>query len=473
MSTCEIDRWSTRRQFLHASGGTFATLLGAGLLANLTADEARGANIDQPYPPRRPHFAPRAKQVIFLYMSGGVSHLESFDPKPQLSRDHGKTIVPGEGREFAGRTAYFQKPHWRFRRHGQCGMEVSEIFPHTATCVDDICLIRSMRTDHINHYESALGIHTGSFNVTRPSIGSWVSYGLGTENQNMPSAMVIAPALPYAGAQLWSSDFLPAAHQSTRVIPGPQPIANLEPSLPLELQSLELELLERMNQQHLAGRAGDTTGLSARIGTFQTAFGMQMEAPEIFDLAQESDSTLRMYGVESSSTRGFAWQCLMARRLVERGVRFVELIDSGSSANWDSHRNMQDHVPRARDVDQPIAALLKDLKSRGMLSETLVVWTTEFGRPPYDAAPDGKGRGHQHFAFSTWLAGGGVKPGVIHGATDEYGLSVIEDEVHVHDLHATILYLMGLDHERLTYRYAGRDFRLTDVSGTVVKPILA
>ena len=349
---------------------------------------------------------------------------------------------------------------------------MSTLFPQVGTCVDDIALIRSMHTDHSNHYNATLGMHTGSFAFARPSIGSWVSYGLGTLNQNLPSFITIAPRQTYAGTQVYASDFLPGAHQGTLVVPGPQPIANVKPRVGMSRQELELAALRRLNRQHLARRSGHALA-EARIKSFETAFGMQMAAPEAFDLSGESDATHDLYGLERGSTEGFAWQCLAARRLVERGVRFVELIDTGSSGNWDSHGNMMDHVKLAKNVDQPIAALLKDLKARGLLEDTLVVWTTEFGRTPFNNKADATGREHHNWAFSSWLAGAGVKPGIVHGATDEYGMKPIEDAVHVHDFHATILHLMGLEHEKLTYRHSGRDYRLTDVYGEVVDGVLA
>ncbi|HQR44318.1 MAG TPA: DUF1501 domain-containing protein, partial [Gemmatales bacterium] len=324
-----------------------------------------------------------------------------------------------------------------------------------------------MTSDHTNHYEATLGIHTGSFTFARPSIGSWLSYGLGTMNRNLPSFMVIAPQSPYAGSQVWGSDFLPAAHQGTLVVPGTEPVANVQRRVPSSrLQELELDHLSRMNKRHLASRADDPL-LAARMKSYQTAFGMQAEMPEVFDFSKETDATLKLYGLERGSVKGFAWQCLVARRLVERGVRFVELIDVGSSNNWDAHGDMMTHVPLARNVDQPIAGLLRDLKQRGMLKDTLVVWTTEFGRTPFNAAADAKGREHHHWVFSSWLAGAGVKPGMTYGESDEYGIRPQSNPVHVHDFHATILHLMGLDHERLTYRHSGRDYRLTGVSGTV------
>lgn len=462
----------SRRTFLRSMVG--GSVLLPGLVSQLLAEDgARSAPVD-PLLPRAPHFTPKAKRVIFLYMSGGVSHVDSWDPKPKLFADAGKSIAVDE---FQGRKGDFKmfakRPQWKFSPHGRCGTEVSDLFPHMAGCVDDLCVIRSMKSDHTNHYEATLGIHTGSFTFARPSIGSWLSYGLGTVNRNLPSFIVIAPKSPYAGGQVWASDFLPGAHQGTLVLPGAEPVANIKRRAATgRLQELELAAMAKMNQRHLAMRADDPL-LNARIKSFETAFGMQAEMPEVFDLSKETDATLQLYGLSRGSTQGFAWQCLVARRLAERGVRFVELIDVGSSDNWDAHGDMLTHTPLARNVDRAIAGLLRDLKSRGMLDDTLVVWTTEFGRTPFNNSADARGREHHHWVYSSWLAGGGTKPGTVYGASDDYGINVAKDQVHVHDLHATILHLMGLDHERLTYRHTGRDYRLTDVAGNVVKGLLA
>jgi len=407
-------------------------------------------------------------------MSGGVSHVDSWDPKPRLFASAGKTVTVDE---FQGRkgdfTMYAKRPQWEFSRHGRCGTQVSGLFPHMAGCVDEMCVIRSMTSDHTNHYEATLGIHTGSFTFARPSIGSWVSYGLGTENSNLPSFVVIAPKSPYAGGQVWASDFLPGAHQGTWVVPGQEPVANLRRRSPSEeLQALEMAAMDRLNLRHRSARSADPL-LAARMKSFETAFGMQMELPELFDLSRESDATHALYGLERGSTRGFAWQCLVARRLAERGVRFIELIDSGSSDNWDAHGDMTLHGPLAANVDRPIAGLLKDLRQRGMLEDTLVVWTTEFGRTPFNATADHRGREHHHWVFSSWLAGAGVRAGTVHGASDDLGIRVATDRVHVHDFHATILHLLGFDHERLTHHHNGRDYRLTDVAGEVVRGVLA
>ncbi|MFT5470217.1 MAG: hypothetical protein ACI8UO_005342 [Verrucomicrobiales bacterium] len=421
------------------------------------------------------HFPAKAKRVIFLFMTGGVSHVDTFDPKPALSRDHGKEIK-ADHPEIKNRPGYerifLKRPQWEFAPAGNCGTEVSTLFPHVAECVDDIALIRSMHTSHSNHYNATLGMHTGSFAFARPSFGSWVSYGLGSANRDLPSFVVIAPKQTYAGTQVYASDFLPGTHQGTLVIPGDQPVANIQPRMPADRQQIELEALREFNQAHLVARESDPL-LEARLRSFETAFGMQMAVPEAFDLKQESDATLASYGLQRGQTTGFGWQCLAARRLAERDVRFIELIDTGSSGNWDAHGDMMSHVGLAKNVDQPIAALLRDLKERGLFEDTLVVWTTEFGRTPFNNKAEAKGREHHSWAFSSWLAGAGVKPGIVHGATDEHGMRAVEKPVHVHDFHATILHLMGFDHEKLTYRHAGRDYRLTDVEGNVVRDVLA
>src|SRR3989454_303479 len=450
----------SRRQMIRSL--VSGSLIFPGIVSQLLADQARDEI--NPLAPKAPHFPGKAKRVIFLYMTGGASHMDSFDPKPRLFEDGGKPISKTNPRPYL-------RPLWQFRPGGKCGTQVSDLFPHIRECMDDICLIRSMRGDHNDHFQATLGIHTGSVTVKRPSIGSWASYGLGTVNQNLPSFVVLAPQLPYAGSQVWSSDFLPGCHQGTRVLPGPEPIPNLNRLSPsAKIQERELGLLDRFNRKYQQKRFADAA-LAARIKSFETAFGMQMEMPSALDVSKETDATLALYGLERGSTKGFAWQCLVARRMAERGVRFIELIDVGSSNNWDAHGDIKTHGPLAMNVDKPIAGLLKDLKSRGMLDDTLVVWTTEFGRTPFTDGPNG--RSHQNSAYSSWLAGGGVKGGIVHGKTDDYGARVAENEVHVHDFHATILHLLGFDHERLTFRHAGRDFRLTDVSGNVVKAILA
>ncbi len=414
--------------------------------------------------PRAPHFPPKAKRVIFMLSSGGASHIETFDPKPALAAAAKDGKKAPNGKPWLG-------PRWEFKRESECGTEVSDLFPWTRKAMDHVCLIRSMHGDHNDHAQATLGVHTGSVTFARPSIGSWVSYGLGTENHNLPSFVVLAPALPYSGAQVWSSDFLPGVHSGTLVTPGANPVPNLARSAPTpELQKMELGLLERFNRMHMQSRPEDPK-LSARVKSFETAFGMQMEMPQVLDLSKETQATLDLYGLERGSAKGFGWQCLVARRLAERGVRFIELIDVGASNNWDAHGDMQTHEPLAKNIDHAVYGLLTDLKSRGMLDETLVIWTSEFGRTPWPDSP--KGRGHHNMVYSSWLAGGGVKPGMVYGASDEMGWKVASNDVHVHDFHATVLHLLGFDHTKLTFRHAGRDYRLTDVAGNVVKPILA
>ncbi len=454
----------TRRQLLRSL--FTGSLLMPAVFAQLLATDARANELgeDNPLAPKQPHFPPKAKQVIFIYLPGGCSHVDSFDYKPKLIADAKAGILYQGKRKLLA-------PQWEFKPRGQSGIYVSDLFPHIGDSADDICFINSMRGDHNDHFQATLGIHTGSVTFKRPSLGSWVSYGLGTENQNLPSFVALAPQLPYTGAQVWDSDFLPAAHQGTRVVAGDEPVANLKRrAVSAELQQHELSLLERFNQRHLQTRAADEQ-LAGRIKTYETAFGMQRAMPEALDLSKETDATLRLYGLERGQTTGFGWQAIVARRLVERGVRFIELIDVGASKNWDAHGDMKTHEPLARNVDRPVAGLIKDLKSRGLFEQTLLVFTTEFGRSP--AAEGDYGRGHFNAVFSSWLAGGGVKGGVQYGKSDDYGMKVAENECHVHDLHATILHLLGFDHTRLTFRHGGRDYRLTDVHGRVVQEILA
>lgn len=453
---------TTRRQMIRSLAGS--GLLLPGLLSELLAGEDRASQASSSSAGLT-HFAPKAKRVIFLFMTGGVSHVDTFDPKPELDARHDTLYKPGR---------YYKGSGWKYRPHGDSGIEVSDLFPHIGGVIDDVCVIRSMTNINGDHFGATIGIHTGSATFNRPSIGSWVSYGLGTDNANLPAFMVISPGLPYAGGQVWGSDFLPAMHQGTRVIPGPEPIANVRRrSGNAEFQRTELDMLDYFNQQHLKERAGDSQ-LTARIKSFETAAGMQLAAPDVFDLGQESQTTLSLYGLEPHDTSGFAWQCLVARRMVERGVRFVELIDGDSSVdhNWDAHAELTKYDQLARNVDQPIAALITDLRSRGMLDDTLIVFTTEFGRGPFVPNPGTNGRGHHARVYSTWLAGAGIRGGMVFGRSDDFGDGVAENEVTVHDLQATILHQLGLDHERLTYRHAGRDFRLTDVHGRVVHEIL-
>ena len=463
----------TRRELLHRSAGGFGAIALAGLYSE--TERLAASTTADPLGPKPSHLPAKAQNVIFIFSTGGASHVDSFDYKPKLIQDHGKTITIDN---WQGKKGEFQrvlkKPNWEFRPRGESGVYVSDLFPHLGRVIDDICVLNSLSGDHTGHDKATMGMHTGSFNTARPSIGSWVSYGLGTENRNLPSFMVIAPQPPYAGAQTWGSDFLPGCHQGTHVVPGAEPLPNLTRATATEnAQRAELDFLACLNRRHQTQRQADQA-LEARIRSFETAFGMQREAPDAFNLQNETDETQNLYGLKHTATAGFGWQCLVARRLVERGVRFIELIDtgSGSNTNWDSHGDMAAHAALAQAIDQPIAALLSDLKNRGMLESTLVVWTTEFGRTPYNVSAEAKGREHHHQIFSSWLAGGGVKGGMTYGTSDDHGIAVGENKVHVHDFHATILHLLGLDHERLTYRHAGRDYRLTDVDGRVVREIL-
>lgn len=432
------------------------TMFGSTLLFPGMVSELLGSSAPMPAGPEA-----RAKRVIMIYATGGVSHIDTFDPKS-----------PAKGRDGTGSDKLMGNL-FGAGRNRRCGTEVSDLFPHLRECMDDICLIRSMNASHFDHSEATLGMHTGSPTFARPSMGSWVSYGMGTMSRDLPAFVVIAPHLPYGGTQVYASDFLPAVHQGTRVIPGPSPIANLGSPTSAAMQGRELDLLDRFNRRHLATRSDDSA-LAARLESFATAARMQLAAPEAFDLSAEPDSIRKLYGLDrkvKGPGADFAWQCLVARRLAERGVRFIELIDTGSRPNWDSHGEMNEHADLAANVDQPTAALLIDLKQRGMLDDTIVLWATEFGRTP---TREGKnGRGHHRDCFSVWLAGGGFRPGHVHGATDEIGKYTVESPVEVHDLHATVLHQLGIDHERLTYRHAGRDFRLTDVHGNIIRDLIS
>ena len=449
-----------RRQMIRSLAGS--GLLLPGLLSELLSANEQPAALSTTAKPS--HFPGQAKRVIFLFMTGGVSHVDTFDPKPFLDQHHDE--------EFR-KNRFYKGSNWRFRRYGESGIEVSDLFPHIGSVADDLCVIRSMQNINGDHFGATLGIHTGSATFARPSIGSWLSYGLGTENRNLPAFVVISPGLPYAGDQVWSADFLPAIHQGTRVIPRAAPIANMHPQSSLEVQRTELDILNYFNHQHLQGRANDDQ-LTSRIQSFETAAGMQLAAPEVFDLSSESKSTHELYGLKPGETSGFGWQCLVARRLAERGVRFIELIDgdSGVDRNWDAHAELNKYDELARNVDRPIAGLIRDLKARGMLEDTLVVWTTEFGRGPFVPSPGTNGREHHARVFTSWMCGAGIRGGQIYGSSDELGDRVAENGVTVHDLQATILHQMGLDHEKLTFRHGGRDFRLTDVHGQVINDIL-
>ena len=457
----------SRRDLLARSGCGFGLLALADMLAAGEPDRAA-----QPYAVRAPHHSPRAKRVIFLYMPGGPSHVDLFDPKPRLAEENGKPLPFEKPKLERTKTGNLLASPWTFSKHGESGIEVSELLPGVASHIDDLCVVRSMYADNINHTGAALQMCTGEQAFSRPSMGSWLTFGLGTENQNLPGFVVVSPAAVFQGAQLWASSFLPSAYQGTLVRDLKNPIANLvDTSGSLDRQRAKLDALSKLNEIHKRARVIDSQ-LDARIASFELAFRMQREAPEAFDISRENEATHKLYGTDQPATELFGRQCLLARRLIERGVRFVQLFDAPANNAWDHHSGLKDALPkRCQAVDQPIAALLTDLKSRGLLEDTLVLWGGEFGRTP--TAEGNNGREHHPFGFTMWLAGGGIRGGMVHGATDEYGWHSVQDKVHVHDLHATILHLMGFDHEQLTYRYGGRDYRLTDVHGQVVREIIA
>jgi hypothetical protein len=456
-----------RRDFLQCCAAGMA----AGSVLPLSLALAAQANDARVLAPKPAHFPPKAKHLVFVFLSGGVSHVDTFDYKPKLKADHGK-IVPSVDLRGTGKLPLMASP-FKFTAQGQSGLMISELFPNLGSVADDLCVIRTMHTDIVEHFQAVLAMNTGSATVPMPSLGSWVSYGLGTFNKNLPSFLVLAEHMPYAGSQVWDCNFLPPIHQGVRIVPGDDPIPNLRtPARSVKLQELEQIMLKDVNDLHAQARPGDLN-LPARTATLDIAQGMMREAPEVFDISKESDATLKLYGIQRGDNKSFAYQCLIARRLIERGVRVVELIDTGSQNNWDAHDDMANHRPKAQRVDQALAALIQDLKRCGLFKETLVAGCTEFGRTPWTDNATSKGRNHYAKAFSSFLTGAGVKGGMTYGETDEYGLKIVSNPVHVHDYHATILHLMGLDHEKLTYRYAGRDFRLTDVAGNVIKEILA
>ncbi|MBI2803718.1 MAG: DUF1501 domain-containing protein [Planctomycetes bacterium] len=439
-----------------------------------------------------PHHVPKAKRVIFIFMQGGPSQVDTFDYKPRLAREDGQMRSFQDARTFARDRSIVEhrvmKNLWNFRQHGQSGKWVSALFPHIAQHVDDICFLQGMTTDGIAHGPATLFMHTGSINLVRPSVGAWTLYGLGTENRNLPGFITICPSMGNGGPRNWSNAFLPSTFQGTAIgragIPASEArIRNItNPRRTADEQRRQLDLLQALNREQMArsipgpfgpGRPGDSE-LDAVINSYDLAFRMQMNAPQILDLARETPETLRLYGIGQAGTDNFGRQCLMARRLAEAGVRYVQINygDNTDNPAWDQHSNLPMHATHARNTDQPVAGLLADLKRRGLLEDTLVWWGGEFGRTPY-AERNGTGRDHNPGGFTQFLCGAGVKPGIVHGATDDYGFHSVTGVVHMHDLHATILHLLGLDHLRLTYRHDGRDFRLTDVAGHVVEEILA
>jgi hypothetical protein len=456
----------SRRQWLQSTSSGFGYLALAGLCAQRAAGETSNSEPAAPgaLAPRRPHFEPRAKRVIFLCMRGGPSHMETLDYKPKLNADHGKQGRIGHCKLLGSR--------WKFQQHGDSGQWISELLPHLARQADRLCVVRSMHTDSENHPQALEQMHTGSFQFARPSLGSWVLYGLGSDNQNLPGFISLSPLTALGGLRYYSSSFLPAAYAATLLGESGQGISkarigNLSsPRLTSAAQRQQLDLLQAMNRS-AAARLPEDQRLEGVIESFELAFRMQSETPKVLDLAGETKATLDLYGINGGPTDNFGRQCLLARRLAEAGVRFIEI----THADWDHHGFLTSNLPRnCREIDQPMSGLLTDLAQRGMLEDTLVLWSGEFGRTPEDPTQDG--RGHNAKGFSLWMAGGGAKAGVSHGQTDDYGYEAVEGKVHIHDLHATLLHLLGLDHEKLTYRHGGRDYRLTDVHGRVVRELV-
>ncbi len=471
------DLFLTRREMLSRMGNGFATLGLLSVLGPQALASGQGKSSSNPLAPKAPHFRGKAKRVIFLFMNGGPSQVDTFDPKPALEKYAGQVIplnLPTERKTGAALPSPF-----KFQKHGQSGLEISELFPNVAKHADDLCVLRSLHADVPNHEPSLLLMNCGESRQIRPSMGSWVLYGLGTENQNLPGYIAMCPGgYPIQETQNWQSGFLPGVLAGTYIDPNKTDveklIENVRNSYTLDSeQRAQLDLLQRLNKEHQAKRAQDPL-LEARIQSYELAYRMQSEASDAFDVMRESEATRAAYGAGN-----FARQCLIARRLAERGVRFIQLYH-GAGQPWDSHDDIHiQHRNLAKECDQAIGALLTDLKQRGMLDETLVIWGGEFGRTPTVELPTpganaGKmnGRDHNHYGFSMWMAGGGVKGGMAYGATDEFGFRAEENRMHVHDLHATILHLLGFDHTKLTFRHAGRDFRLTDVHGNVVREIL-
>ena len=473
-----------RRQLLHQCGAGLAALalsdmiVRSGLCAGEpAANPLAAASVSNPLLPKSPHFPARAKRVIFLFMHGGPSHVDTFDYKPELIKHHGQPLPFEKPRIQFAQTGNLLRSPWKFRQYGQSGAWVSDLFPHVGRCVDDITFIKSIHGSNEAHGGALLKMHTGSDTFVRPSMGAWISYGLGTENDSLPSFITISPTLGHGGVRNFGSAFLPPIHQATRIGSAKKRkaeedsiVPNLtNPNIPAELQALQLNFARDLDQlKRPVPHSMADADLDARIESFELAFRMQTEAPEVLEIDSESESTLKLYGIDGGPTDSFGRQCLLARRLSESGVRFVQ----SSHAYWDQHSDLKEqHGTLAEQVDRPIAGLLTDLKQRGLLDETLLIWGAEFGRTP--TAQGDNGRDHNPHAFTYWMAGGGVKAGFSYGESDEFGFYATQDKVHVHDLHATILHLLGLDHERLTYRYGGRDFRLTDVEGSVIDQIFA
>ncbi|WP_437187559.1 DUF1501 domain-containing protein [Planctomicrobium sp. SH668] len=462
-----------RRCMLKNSAVGFGYLAMAAMLQSEQAKASTPIAAPSPF-----HFPPRAKRVIFLFMKGGPSHVDTFEYKEKLQADHGKPLPFDKPSVQFAPTGNLLASPWKWQRYGESGMLVSDLFPHVGKHVDDICFLHSLHGTNAAHGGALLKLHTGSDNFIRPSMGSWITYGLGSENQNLPGFITICPTLAHGGVKNWGSAFLPAKYQGVPLGVASLPSTNAQvkyiknSKLPLEIQRKQLDLLSQMNHEHLA-TSGPEASLEARIQTFELGYRMQSEMPIAQNLAEETPETLKLYGLDNPTTENFGRQCLLARRFAERGVRFIQVTHSDHLVQWDQHGDLKaGHTKNAAEVDLPIAGLLTDLKQRGLLDDTLVLWGGEFGRTPTSQGTD-DGRDHNPEGFTMWMAGAGVKKGFRYGATDEYGYYAQDNKMHIHDLHATLLHLMGVDHERLTYRYAGRDFRLTDVHGHVHHDIFA
>ncbi len=462
----------SRRAALRAAGG------GIGYLGFLQMMAEAATADSNPLLPRKPHFAPRAKKVIFLFMHGGPSSIDTFDFKERLVRDHGKPLPIKRPLAFADEApGPLMKSPWEFRPGGKSGIPVSDLFPHIRTCVDDLCVVKSLVGEGVDHGAALLQSFTGSSTFVRPSMGAWTVYGLGTENQDLPGYITIKPTLSHGGAKNFGAAFLPGAFQGTPIGHSGMKVDEIknEPiqylvnkGLSPEQQRYELDMIQNVNRRHAEMRQFDPN-MEARIQAFELAFRMQTQAPEIFAVEKESEATKKLYGMDDPKTADFGWQCLLARRLSEKNVRFVQ---ATHSYKWDQHSDLfNKHTENAYEVDKPIAGLLKDLKARGMFDDTLVIWAGEFGRTPISQG--GNGRDHNPYGYTIWMAGAGVKPGFVYGSTDEIGYHAAEDRMHIHDFHATVMHLLGMDHEKLTYRYSGRDFRLTDIAGIVHNKILS
>jgi Protein of unknown function (DUF1501) len=468
----------SRREFLLRAGAGFGAVALAALTGHKSAADEPDEPVANPLALREPHFAPRAKRVVFLFMDGGPSHLDLFDYKPSLAKYAGQPLPtsfkrPVTAMGVTSGTPLLASPR-KFARHGHCDHWVSDLYPEIATVADELCLLRSCTADGLTHVAACMQVNTGALLLGRPSLGAWTVYGLGSESDDLPGFVVLADnqADPPGGPSNWGTGFMPAAFQGTRLGQGPQPILNITPASGSGSvrQRGELDFLQQLNRRYASERTGDDA-LEARIASYELAFRMQAQAPQAVDLSRETEETLDLYGLNDDETAANGRNCLLARRLLERGVRFVQIY-MGAGSGWDAHTDLNgNHTRCCRESDKPIAGLIKDLKRRGLLNDTLVVWGGEFGRTPMSES--GTGRDHNPYGFTMFFAGGGTKPGLAFGQTDELGLYAVENKVHLHDIHATILHLLGLDHERLTYRYAGRNFRLTDVEGNGARDILA